>query len=343
MILANDKPRVLVPRDHIWASEIGKAPIDIWLAMRATPYSTPPNIRSRRKFIAGDVWEWLVVRMLIVAGVFQSRQDHLRFQYPGLLEVTGKLDIIAGGMPDFEKARYNMTEGAMKVFFEEEEQGFGYRLQQTLLGITRELEKVANGQELKQLIVEVKSCSAFMFDKYERTGKASPNHVMQLFHYLKAKGFDEGHILYVCKDDSRMIEFAVFNPSPAEEIYKNYITLISENHKSTERPALAPLTVFDTDEAKFMKNWNVEYSNYLEMLYGYKTPDEYRQEWEPQINSWNRVFKRCVNGDRMTPGNLDVIERVKEIYPTWDELVEMGKKLKAEGLLAEEPAEGEAA
>lgn len=325
--------RVLEPRDHIWASEIGKAPVDVFLAMKAVPFTNPPNIRSRRKFIAGDFWEWFFVRLMQMAGIYLNTQEHLKHQYPGLLEVTGRLDIFAGGTPDFEKARFNITQGQLVDWFGQD--GFGKQLQNTMLAIVDHLEKDYAGKDLKKLVIEVKSCSSFMFDKYERTGKASPNHVWQLFHYLKSKGLDEGHILYICKDDCRVMEFGVFNPSPAEDEYKAFIKVITDYHSRDEQPPLEPMVIYDPDDAKFFKNWKVEYSQYLTMLYGFETPDDYRKEWEGQVASMNRVFKRCVNGDKMTAGNLEVIGRVKAtIFPQWDDLVADAIERKEAGALS---------
>ena len=48
------------PRSHIWASEIGGAYIDRYLKMTGEKPTNPPNARSRRKFEAGNLIEWLV-------------------------------------------------------------------------------------------------------------------------------------------------------------------------------------------------------------------------------------------------------------------------------------------
>ena len=55
--LVSGESRPLTKRDNMWASELGKAPIDIWLRMNAVEPSNPPNPRSRRKFEAGNVFE----------------------------------------------------------------------------------------------------------------------------------------------------------------------------------------------------------------------------------------------------------------------------------------------
>lgn len=336
MLVSGDE-RVIEPRSRIWASELGKSHVDIWLALKGIQPTNPPNLRSRRKFMAGNFWEWFFVRMMHVAGIFQSSQDYIKVELPDLLPVTGKLDIKAGGKPDYVKARESI-----KAFFEGDDSNFGIRLKNTMLAIVNHFETTFGDKSLKDLVIEVKSCSSFMFDHYERTGKANPNHVLQAFHYLKGTGMEEAHVFYVCKDDCRVMEFGVYNPSPVEDEYKEFIAEVTNFYKSDTQPPLAPLVVFDMETAKFSKNWQVEYSMYLKHLYGFEDPEHYREVWDREVASINRVFKRCVDGANMTKLNLEVIEKTKAtLFPQWDELVAHGKKLKEEGKLQEEVSNDE--
>ena len=91
------------PRSHLWASELGKAPIDLYLKLKGVKPSNPPNARSMRKFEAGNVFEWIVSLILKRAGVLKEQQHWCSHQYPGLMKVTGKADFIAGGTPDYVK------------------------------------------------------------------------------------------------------------------------------------------------------------------------------------------------------------------------------------------------
>src|SRR6185295_14623479 len=101
--------RPLVPRDYVWASEIGGSMIDRYLKMQGVQPSNAPNLRSLRKFQAGDIWEWLCALVLKRAGILIEAQTKLSYQYPGLLRVSGKLDFLAGGQPDWGKARREMS------------------------------------------------------------------------------------------------------------------------------------------------------------------------------------------------------------------------------------------
>jgi hypothetical protein len=132
-----------------------------------------------------------------------------------------------------------------------------------------------------------------MFDVYERSGSANPNHRLQLYHYLKATGLDEGHILYICKDDCRMLEIGVMNPSPVEEEYRGDIEIMTDYVRRDVQPQLERAIVFDKDFSRFSANYKVGYSNYLTLLYGIKSQADFDNVYKPKAEQWNRVLKRC--------------------------------------------------
>lgn len=311
--LEERKERELTPRSHIWATELGGAFIDRFLKMKAIPYTNPPNARSLRKFEAGNMMEWIAELVLRRAGVLVKDQEWLSYQYPECLEVTGKLDFLAGGKPDWEKAKAEIEQLNLPDFFG----------RATGAIISHFAEKYPDG--LEKIVLEVKSCGSMMFDRYEQTG-ANDHHILQLFHYLKAKNMSEGHIVYISKDDLRMLEIGVFNSPVVEEKYKEDIGTMTSIWKSEKEPAKEPLVVFGEDFGKFSKNWRVEYSNYLTMLYGYKEAMDYNDEWGKKIARWNRVLTRCVNGSKMTKANLAIIEEIKAEFPNFEELVKKAKK-----------------
>lgn len=313
--LLNREERPLRIRDYVWASEVGGSMIDRYLKMNGVPQTNPPNARSLRKFEAGNIWEWLLEFVLKRAGVLLDSQEWVNHQYPKLLRVTGKLDFLAGGRPDWEKARSEVS----KI-------GLPDAINRASLAIIDNLQASYGNETLKTIILECKSVSSFMMDRYEALQVANPNHRCQIFHYLKGKQLDEGHVVYVCKDDCRMLEIGIFNPSEVEEEYKKdlmeityYIQHQTEPHKEEE-------VLFDDTVFSFQKNWKVEYSGYLTRLYGYKDPIDYRERWDKPVASMNRVFKRCVSGAKMTDLNLKVIENAKKYFPQWDELVDRARE-----------------
>jgi hypothetical protein len=204
--------------------------------------------------------------------------------------------------------------------------------------IVKDLRETFGDDELKQIVIEVKSVASRMFSRYEgENGKPSPQHEMQIFHYLKSKGMDEGHIVYLSKDDMLMAEFGVMNPGQVENAYKADIQTMTGYWNAGEQPPLEPLIKFEN--WRFKTNWHVEYSNYLTMLYGWERPDQYRDAYSKMTASWTRVFKRCVNGDNMTPANLVVIAEAKAKLGSWDVLVDQAKAAARDNpaILAEDP------
>lgn len=307
--------RELIPRDYVWASEIGGSMIDRYLKMSGVQYSNAPNNRSLRKFQAGDIWEWICALVLRRAGILIDSQVKLSHQYPGLLRVSGKLDFMAGGKPDWKRARRDLA------FL-----GLPEMLYNASLSIINQLESQFSDDVLKSIVLEIKSVSSFMYEKYDAIQQPGKHHRCQTFHYLKSQGLDEGHIVYVCRDDCQLLEFGVFNPSSVESEYIEDLTEITNYVVTKTRPPLESEILLDESRFRFEKNWKIEYSNYLTMLYGYKTPMEYREKVDKFISDMNRVLKRCVTGAKMTDLNLKVIENAKRVFPQWDDLVDRARE-----------------
>jgi hypothetical protein len=298
--------RPMQPRGHLWASELGKSPVDLWLKLRGTPLTNPPNARSLRKFEAGNVFEWIVSLVLKRAGILKEQQKWSSWQYPGMVEVTGKADFIAGGIAKKDVAIEAIGElGLPNVFIK---------------GGTQILEYLEELGALEEMPLEVKSVSSFMFESLEKNKSASKIHRLQLTHYLKAMGYEKGRIVYICRDDLRMMEFVVYLET-AEPEYKKFIEDMTAVLKSDVRPEVENKIIFDNDLGKFAKNFNVAYSGYLTMLYGFKDQKEFDEMHTPVVNRWNRVMGRIKNGDKMTPKNLEVIAEMKLAGFNPDELV----------------------
>lgn len=313
--------RPLKPRTRIWASEVGGSYIDRYLKMKAIPPSNPFDNRSKRKFEAGKLMEGLVKLIMVRAGIFQASQEWLSYQYPGLLEVTGKLDIVAGGTPDVAKAKQVVDELQLEEWFGE---GF---VRASLAVIAYLQQKYPQG--LPHKIIEVKSTSAMMYDVRARRG-ADPHHRNQLFHYLKAKNMKEGSLIYISKDDLRLQEFVILNPSTAEDDYRRDIEQMTAYIAKDEMPPLEPEILFDPNEIRFSKNWRVEYSGYLTKLYKYQTPSDYADQIEPIVGRWNRVLARIKDGKDMTANNLEALAEIERHSPQYlNTINQLREKIKA--------------
>lgn len=339
--IASIPERPLVARSHIWASELGGSYIDRYLKMNAVKMTNPPNERSKRKFVAGHIWEAIVGMVLTSVGLLKQRQLRCEVELPGLLKVTGKLDFVAGGDIDWKKAKeevkklqslFQFAIGEIPPFIQQVDE------------IVNSMEKKYGKNRLHEVVFECKSVSSFMSDKIEKTGAMS-HHILQNFHYVYANKM-EGYLFYICKDDVIGHQFEVPNNKEIFKLYAADVKQMTEYYNAGFNPKKPlefappkePELLFSEGVWRFERNFKVEYSSYLSMLYGYETPEKYRLRWQRSITSWNRVFKRCVRNDNMTPNNYQVIREAIQYFPQWDKYVQ---KAKAAGAFAVETEEVE--
>ena len=304
----------MLPRQKIWASEMGGSQVDRFLKMTGVPPSNPPNPRSLRKFEAGNIWEAIVGYVLQRAGILQQRQEWLQHQYPGLLPVSGKLDFIAGGKPDYNQA--------VLVVAKEFNWLPEFITRATVNIINSIQEQYPDG--LEDIVLEIKSCSSFMFERFEKTNTPSQGHKLQLFHYLKCKNMKEGHVVYISKDDARMLEMPIYNPSPVEDDYIANIKQMTEYINKNERPPLEqPITL---EGGSFSVNWKISYSSYLTMLYGLKDQKAFDDKYKPLVTRWNRVLSRVAEGKEMTDNNKEAIKEMNDRGFNSDQVIDQLKK-----------------
>jgi len=67
------------------------------------------------------------------------------------------------------------------------------------------------------------------------------------------------------------------------------------------------------------------------MLYGFETPEAYRNTVDKTVSGANRVVKRIIDGAKMTANNLEKIEEIKRYYPNFDTLMDEAKELAKQG------------
>lgn len=293
----NVAERPLVPRDYLYASELGNAPIDIYMRLRAIAPTNPPNERARRKMGAGVDFEYAIKRILNRAGILIGQQVEAKHQLEGCLRVSGKLDFLIGGVCDETTARA-YVEGN-----EELSPNFRAAIQSVM---TFYKKKYPQGFEPKP--DEYKTIATFGMDKMEITRKPIRRHALQLYHYLVSLNYPEGVLTYVCRDDYRMMEFVVrLDDLELKADYENAVHKLSEAILKDVEPEKEKLIMFDTEVGKFTKNLNVEYSNYLTKLYGFQEPREYSEIYGRKATSWNGVLKRIRESAKMTDKNDEYI------------------------------------
>lgn len=304
--------RPLEPRDYCYASEIGQPLVDRYLKMKAVTPTNPPNLRSLRKFEAGNLTEWVVRFVLERAGLINNTQERVMVEYPGLIRVSGRLDFLAGGKINIDKARQDITASHLPE-----------SIQASSLYIAEKLYEKFGDKELEKKVLEIKSCSSFVMDMMEKTEKPIKHHRLQLFHYMKGLRLS-GELVYICKDDLRMMCFQ-FTPSvELESEYLSDLQKISHYYLKSEQPPVEHEIV--VEDGRFKKNFGIEYSSYLTLLYGYAEPRDYSDKVKGVVARWSRVIGRYANGDKITAKNEDVKKEILAAGYDFDGIVEQAKR-----------------
>lgn len=290
-----DRTRSYEPRDYIWASELGGSFYDRYWKMHGRDATTPPNLRSQRKFDAGNLTEWVVKQVLVRAHIYHEGQTHI-VNTEGKMKVTGRVDFIAGG-----KIHPVDTEDLPDVLRDVSE-----------ATLARLAEQYPEG--LPEQGLEIKSISGFAFNNIEKA--PFTHHALQAFHYAYSRQLPF-HLIYINKDDLRMVEWVI---APDSEKWKDmYFEDIRTMDKIYDLPEndtnslKEPLLLYNPEEKKFKKNLKVEYSSYL-TDYGFERPDQYA-EGAKISTRLNNVVKSIIAGKKLSKLNLDALEKGKKFYP----------------------------
>lgn len=297
----------LEKRERVYASELGWSMIDRFLKMNATPYTNPPNSRSYRKFMAWDIWEWIVQVVLVKAGINFRTQEKVTLEYEWLLPISWRIDFIITGETDWEAAEERLKTEEMPEFMR--------KLATAIL-------ENYKGKVFKEKILEIKSVGSFVFDNIESVDNPKTYHMNQGGAYALSTGIDTD-IIYVSRDDVRILQYSI--SGIIDEIEKDIIddlTKITYYIKNNVQPEKEKMVVWNNDKGKFEKNWKVEYSPYLSMLYSYITddgeekpfdqPDEFYDWASKKASAWNRVVTRIKEAKDLTKSNMEYIEEMNK-------------------------------
>lgn len=323
-----EKP--LVARNYCWASELGGSYVDRYLRMYAIPYTNPPNERSRRKFSVGEIFEWVVGMVMTSIGLLRQKQVRAEVDITGLLRVTGKMDFIAGGEIDWDKAEYEIKR--IREVFALSNDDIPRIVTHAIDYVFDKMKKRYKGKILMLAVYECKSISSRMFESVVKKG-AMPHHVLQGGHYIIGNQIGLAKIGYISKDDCLMEEFDVENSPALLKAYKLDIAQMTAYYNEGQRgrplkhlPPIQKEVLFDEAVYRFEKNYKVEYSPYLKMLYNYDTPEAYRDKWTKQVGAWNRGFRNVVLGKKVQQKTLDNMTELKKLFPDLDRYVLQARK-----------------
>lgn len=286
------------PRQHIYASEIGRNHFDRYHKMIGTPPTREIDDRVLRKFTAGEVFEELIGDYLSMIGLIKSSQEYVEFpETDETLRVSGRIDYIAS-MPDWKKAREAIGNGQ-----DEEYSDITKEILHRLIDQLQE--KYPEG--IKDTLFEIKTINSLVFwAKKDYLTEAYPWHVMQIYSYLKYKELPEGRIVYISKDDLTVKEMTVTWPQPElDEYWLNDIKAMTRFIREGIEPDKPPQVVFDPrGKYRFQKNkikyeckgvwkenWEVKFSPYFELITGYTDEKKWIDSLKPEINAKNKQLK----------------------------------------------------
>jgi hypothetical protein len=288
--------RTLVPRDYAYASELGGAMINRWMKMKGIEPSNKPNGRALRKMMAGNFTEAVVLYIFQRAGILKESQKRFESDWTPI-SIHGKSDIIIGGRPNIDQAR----SAAQQFEYFPEMQAISMKVIEGLMDI-----------EYPETLYEVKSIATYKADYFEKMGdnaKPVPTHRLQAGFYAIERELPYSILSYICRDDLRMTEFYIHNEKEIrDEIYNDTLKL-KGYLDANQRPPLEPLILLE--DGKFSKNFAVEYSDYLTLLYGFEEPRDYSDHVKKDIARWNRVVVRYKNGDKITDKNKEVRDEIE--------------------------------
>lgn len=302
-----------VAREYLWASQLSHAPIDTWLALRGTPHSNVPNERSKRKFMSGSFHEHMVSMAMMRAGVMTEKQDEVWTHYD--IDVKGRGDFVLTGKFDFDQAVIDIKRMLLPREMEE-----------MFLKICDRMREMYDGYEIEPSVFEIKSVAEMTMTRIEKIGKPLESHILQTCHYKIGRNLNDGVVAVLCRDDLRLFEYHVTKRD--EQRYVEKVNELAAMVRDEKQPEPEKEIVFDSIMGKFSKNLQIEYSNFLTMLYTYERPDVYSDKVKPVVARWNRTLariKKIETGEKtkpskkfpegqaikLTPKNIECIDEMK--------------------------------
>lgn len=290
------KTRPIEKRTHIWSSEIGKHPYERYLKMMGNKPTKPLEDRVLRKFSAGIWFEDQIVYILKTMGILTMTNERVVINATDdMLEVSGKPDIVAGGISDWTKARIRVKKAEFSDFVEA-----------VSMKLIDEFEKKYPGG-LEEYIIEIKTVNSQVFwSKKDYLQEAYPHHVMQLYTYMKAMNKPKGRLMYISKDDLTIKEFEFNYPDKdLEKLWNDDVKLMTKYIKDGQEPEKPDNVIFDKrTKLRFQHNkvkhviigcwkdnWEVKWSPYLDIITGFKKEEDWLDSIKPEIKIKNEVIK----------------------------------------------------
>jgi len=295
--LERNEDRPLIQRDYIWASELGMSFFERYLKMNAVPPSNPPNKIAIRKFKIGRLIEDFFKLVLFEVGLLHKHEERVYSDESLGIKVSGKLDILYGGKFNINDINDVLDRLSFLSFIG------------VLSDAIKEFAEQNKNVDFELIGLEVKSVSDHIYNRIEMDQRPMEHHALQAFHYAKWTKIPF-MIVYFDKNNARIQSFWVTDENEVyAKKYEDDIKQMAHYIKNDIQPEKEKLFSFGV---KFSPNWQVEYSNYLESHYGFKSKQDYKDWAKPISDRWNRVLTRIKDGKLLTEDNKLAIQEMKK-------------------------------
>lgn len=281
-LLTDEYP--IQPRSYIRASEIGKSYLDRFLAMQGIPPTNPFTPRIKRVFDCGHIFETEVMeRIFRLLGLLEDTQKTVVIRRKGMLEVMGHYDFRVGGKIDSHKARKEILGYDVSPWLRE----------RALKLLDLLIEKYPEG--LESLIAEIKTVNSMAFWAHKNTDPATQmfrgydHHKLQLFTYLEGEDEERGRLFYISKDDLTLMETGVFHSdSKLRQLWEQDVTTMTDYYLRGIEPPREPDVILNEEKGTYEPNFKVGRSNYLTLLTGFKTVEEWEASLAEKLSNLNQ-------------------------------------------------------
>ena len=302
------------PRNYLYASEVGGNMLEIYWRMIGMEPTNEKTDTSRRKMEAGNFYEALIVWVFKRCGLLKDTQTRVRLEVPGLLAVSGKLDLIAGCAGNWEQKIKEVED----YFNALEVAGFDFpffaQSKKLSLNAIRYLaEKYPQGFEDR--IIEVKSINSMAFWANNRPiSEPYPHHINQETFYLahNSKGIKNGSILYVDRDTMSISEIFIGVKEEIIEKQMKWIEEMTYYYSNKIEPPVPDLIVWNPSKKKYEYNWKIGWSEFKDKMLGNETEESIRAKVK-KMNAETKdasLLEHALKGEKMR-GNANLLKAIQ--------------------------------
>ena len=128
--------------------------------------------------------------------------------------------------------------------------------------------KYPNGLEKTPFEIKTMNTNAFNYLQKGKDGfkYANPHYQLQLYTYMLYYGVDKGRLVYISKNDGRMVEVVIRRTDEMDRAWNNDVKTMSDFFNSNTIPPCEPFKVED-GRGHLKDNWKIAYSRYKDYLH----------------------------------------------------------------------------